>query len=113
MKHYIYFLLLIVIISFSACYPSDPEVSPFVGKWQTSTGVMVNITNEYIFLKNHSRPDYRYTMDDKAFYLEYLKIKYSRECPYEYKDGVLYVKEFIPYLMFDGYEDAVLTRVKK
>ena len=34
MKKCIYFLLFAIAIGFSSCYPSDPEVSPFVGKWQ-------------------------------------------------------------------------------
>ena len=52
MRPYIYILLLFITISFGACYPSDPEVSPFVGKWSARIGMVndrekITITNEY------------------------------------------------------------------
>lgn len=116
MRPYIYFLLLLITISFSACYPSDPEVSPFVGEWQDERGTIVRITNECIFFNAKLRPTYRYTMDDKKFYLEQAHPKvenYTRECAYSYGNGVLYIQELISNEMFEGYRDAVLTRVEK
>lgn len=116
MRPYIYFLLLFITISFGACYPSDPEVSPFVGKWQDKKGTIVRITNDYIFFDAEVRPTYHYIVDDKKFYLEqeHPKVEnYTRECTYSYNDGVLYIQEFISNEMFEGYRDAVLVRVEK
>ena len=52
MKKCIYLLLFAIAIGFSSCYPSDPEVSPFVGKWSARIGMVndrekITITNEY------------------------------------------------------------------
>ena len=116
MRPYIYFLLLFITISFGACYPSDPEVSPFVGKWQDIGGTTVRITNEFIFFNAELRPTYHYIVDDKKFYLELAHPKvenYKRECAYSYSNGVLYIQELISNEMFEGYRDAVLTRVEK
>lgn len=114
MRPYIYILLLFITISFGACYPSDPEVSPFVGKWQDKKGTIVRITNDYIFFDAELRPTFRYTTDDKNFYLESTKLEsYKRECAYSYSNGVLYIQGLISNEMFEGYRDAVLTRVEK
>ncbi len=113
MKNCVRSLLLLIAISFTACYPSDPEVSPFAGKWQDEKGTIVRITNEYIFFNAQSRPTYRYTMDDQKFYLELTKVEnYTRECAYSYNNGVLYIHEFIANEMFEGYRDAVLVKVE-
>ena len=114
MKKCIYFLLFAIAIGFSSCYPSDSEVSPFVGKWQDKKGTIVRITNDYIFFNAELRPTLRYTTDDKNFYLESTKLEsYKRECAYSYSNDVLYIQEFISNEMYEGYRDAVLTRVDK
>jgi hypothetical protein len=103
-----------IAISFCACYPSDPEVSPFVGKWQDKKGTIVRITNDYIFFDAELRPTLRYTTDDKNFYLVSTKLEsYKRECAYSYNNGVLYIQKFIKNEMYEGHRDAVLTRVEK
>ena len=110
------FICAFIAISFAACYPSDPEVAPFVGKWQDKKGTIVRITNEFIFFNAELRPTYHYIVDDKKFYLEqeYPKVEnYTRECAYSYSNGVLYIQELISNEMFEGYRDAVLTRVEK
>ena len=116
-KHVLFaFIGAFIAISFGACYPSDPEVAPFVGKWQDKKGTIVRITNDYIFFNAELRPTYHYIVDDKKFYLELAHPKvenYKRECAYSYSNGVLYIQGLISNEMFEGYRDAVLTRVEK
>lgn len=126
MKRYIYFSLLLA-ICLSACdplssYPSDPELSPFVGEWKDLNGGyggnIIRITNEYVFYNSNNRPQYKYSADAGVFYIETIWMKpewdgYKRECPYYFRDNVLYIKAFIPNMMYEGYKDAVLVRVEK
>lgn len=126
MKRYIYFSLLLA-ICLSACdplssYSSDPEMSPLVGEWKDLNGGyggnIIRITNEYVFYNSNDRPQYKYSADAGVFYIETIWMKpewegYKRECPYYFRDDVLYIKAFIPHMMFEGYKDAVLVRVEK
>lgn len=127
MKRCIYFLSVIVLVVLSACdpllsYPSDPDVSPFVGEWYDLNGGYdgntIRITNEYIFYDSHNRPKYKYSTAAGVLYIETLWMKpewddYKRECPYYFRDDVLYIQDFIPHIMFEGYKDAVLIRVEE
>ena len=110
MKPYIYFLLVILAIGLSACdplssYPSDPELSPFVGEWKDLNGGyggnIIRITNEYVFYNSNDRPQYKYSADAEVLHIETIWMKpewdgYKRECPYYFRDNVLYIKAFIP-----------------
>lgn len=130
MKRCIFILLVFVTVVLVACdplssYPSDPEVSPFVGEWIDLSGGYdgntIRITNEYVFYHSHNRPQYKYYADAEVLYIESVWMKpewketteYRRECPYYFEGDVLYIKEFIPNMMTDGYKDAVLVRFEK
>ena len=123
MRPYIYFLLLFITISFSACYPSDPEVSPFVGEWTSKIGrannlERVRITNEYFFLNADLIPDYRYIMDDRAFYIEQIWKKkdaddYRMECTYLYRNDTLFIHDFYYESLISEYVHVAFTRIEK
>ena len=114
MKSVMYFLLLIVAIGLSACYPSDLEHFPLVGEWESMDGSVFKITNEYIFENGKTCPIYRYTAEHDTLYLEAVKNPdFHRECPYTYRADVLYIIGFLPDMMFEGYVNVVLTRIKK
>ena len=105
MKNCIYFLLLVIAIGFSSCYPSDPEVSPFVGTWSARIGGVsdrerIKITNEYFFIGEDLMPDYRYTMDDQAFNITQLWLPddaedYKMRCTYLYRNDNFYYESII------------------
>jgi hypothetical protein len=122
MKNYL--TLLILIVSLSACYPSDPEVSPFVGEWKIwQSGIdfekpIIKITNEYFFLDGDLIPDYRYTMDEKAFYITQIwKPKeyeyYNMRCTYLYRNDTLFIHNFLYDSLIWEYGHVGLIKVEK
>ena len=124
MKNYFYIVLLILMVSLCACYPSDPEVSPFVGNWKIwQSGIdyekpIVKITNEYFFLDGDLIPDYRYTMDENAFYITQIwKPKehsdYNMRCTYLYRNDTFFIHDFLYDPMVWEYGHVGLIRVDK
>ena len=123
MKNCIYFLLLVIAIGFSSCYPSDPEVSPFVGTWSARIGgvsdrEIIKITNEYFFIGEDLMPDYRYTMDDQAFNITQLWLPddaefYKMRCTYLYRNDTLFIHNFYYESIIMEYVHVALTRIEK
>lgn len=127
MKRCIYFLLLVITVGLYSCYPSDPEVSPFVGEWKVFDGKKypmlnlaskIKITNEYFFLNADLIPDYRYTMDDEAFYVKQIwKNKdaedYQLRCPYSFRNDTLFIYNFAYDELAWEYVHVELTKIIK
>lgn len=117
------FICAFIAISFAACYPSDPEVSPFVGKWSARIGMVndrekITITNEYFFIGKDLIPDYRYTMDDQAFHITQLWLPkdaefYEMRCTYLYRNDTLFIHDFYHESIISEYVHVALTRIEK